>query len=206
MPEFTAASAAAVSFGFDPVIRLAGGRAVAYDESCLVIDLITPLDLHQGHLSAFDAAADSFRNLLRDLGVDARVGQVAGEYCAGNHSVNARGQVKIVGIAQRVMRGARLLTASVVLESPDRLRPVVDAVYGEMNLEWSQATLGSLRDEGVPLSRDEMTAELVTGLHERHTAWASPQATWLRETSPEGTRDDFPRVGAAPLLHLRGEG
>ena len=36
--------------------------------------------------------------------VDARVGEVPGEYCPGSHSVNARGRVKVVGTAQRMVR------------------------------------------------------------------------------------------------------
>lgn len=177
MPEFAAASAAARRLGFDPVIRLAGGRAVAYDQSCLIIDLMAPLELYSNHLTAFDAGALCFRDALRDMGLDARIGPVVGEYCAGDHSVNARGQVKIVGIAQRAMRRARLLTACIVLETPDRLRPVVDAVYGEMMLEWSPASLGSVRDEGAQGTLDEIVHQLVTGLQHRHSAWAFPQAT-----------------------------
>jgi lipoate-protein ligase A len=177
MPEFAAASAAARRLGFDPVIRLAGGRAVAYDQTCLIIDLMAPLSLFSNHIAAFDAGAICFRDVLGDLGLDARVGPVVGEYCAGDHSVNARGQVKIVGIAQRAMRRARLLTACIVLETPDRLRPVVDAVYGAMNLEWSPASLGSVRDEGAQGTLDEMVHELVTGLQQRHSAWALPQTT-----------------------------
>jgi lipoate-protein ligase A len=174
MPEFAAASAAARNFGFEPVIRLAGGRAVAYDQTCLVIDLMAPVELYKNHIAAFDAGAACVRDVLRDMGLDARVGQVAGEYCAGNHSVNARGQVKIVGIAQRVMRRARLLTACIVLEAPGRLRPVVDAVYGSMQLEWSPESLGSLRDEGVQCSLDDIVHEFVAGLQHRHSAWALP--------------------------------
>ncbi len=52
---------------------------------------------------------------LRGLGVDARVGEVPGEYCPGAYSVNARGRVKLIGTAQRLVRGAALLGASVVV-------------------------------------------------------------------------------------------
>lgn len=174
MPEFAAASSAARELGFDPVIRLAGGRAVAYDETCLVIDLIAPSHLFADPLAAFDATAASFCDLLRGLGIDARVGAVEGEYCSGAHSVNARGQVKLVGIAQRTMRQARLLTAAIVMESPQRLVPVIDAVYGAMGLKWSPATLGGLRDEGARLSLDDIVNKLVAGLAGQHSAWSRP--------------------------------
>lgn len=179
MPEFAAASAAARGFGFDPVIRLAGGRAVAYDQTCLIIDLMAPLKFYGDHIAAFEAGAACFRDVLGDLGLDARVGPVVGEYCAGDHSVNARGQVKVVGIAQRAMRSARLLTACIVLEKPERLRPVVDAVYGAMKLDWSPSSLGSVRGEGVQGTLDEIVHELVTGLQQRHSEWAFPQITHI---------------------------
>ncbi|WP_146072748.1 lipoate--protein ligase family protein [Cryobacterium sp. Y62] len=179
MPEFAEASAAARSFGFDPVIRLAGGRAVAYDQTCLIIDLMAPLEFYNNHIAAFEAGAGCFRDVLGDLGLDARVGPVVGEYCAGDHSVNARGQVKVVGIAQRAMRRARLLTACIVLETPERLRPVVDAVYGAMKLEWSPASLGSVRGEGAQGTLDEIVRELVSGLQQRHAEWAFPHLTQI---------------------------
>ena len=182
MPEFAAAAAAARDLGFDPVIRLAGGRAVAYDETCLIVDLMAPVELYNNHIAAFDASSGCLRDVLGDLGVDARVGPVVGEYCAGDHSVNARGVVKIVGIAQRASRRARLITACIVLDAPERLRPVVNAVYSAMTLEWLPATLGSVRDEGVPGTLDEITHALVTGLQQQHSNWAFPQSTQIPGT------------------------
>ena len=75
MPSFAAAQEAAQKQGFAPVIRLAGERAVAYDESCLVIDLITPTDRHIANELVFDVVSESMRRVLVDLGVDARVGR-----------------------------------------------------------------------------------------------------------------------------------
>jgi len=174
MPTFEAAAAAARSHGFAPVIRLAGGRAVAYDEDCLVIDLLTPSEQRFANEAVFDVAAASIRSVLMDLGVDARVGEVPGEYCAGAHSINARGQVKLVGIAQRVTRGARLVTASIVLGHAERLRAVVDDVYAAMGLEWNPATFGTLAGEGVRASPHELEAAITRGLAETHTEWATP--------------------------------
>ena len=87
--------------------------------------------------------------------------------------------MKVVGIAQRVMRRARLLTSCIVLEAPERLRPVVDAVYGAMKLEWSPASLGSVRGEGGAGTLDEIVHELVSGLQQRHSEWAFPHPTHI---------------------------
>ncbi len=175
MPTFAAASDAALAHGSTPVIRLAGGRAVAYDDDCLVIDLLTPSTEAERFATqeVFDVAAACIRSVLVDLGVDARVGEVPGEYCAGAHSVNARGRVKLVGIAQRVTRGARLVTASLVLGHAERLRNVVDDVYSAMGLEWDPATFGTLADEGVRLSPAELESAITTALASRYTEWAA---------------------------------
>jgi len=176
MSSYPLAQDAAQSQGFAPVIRLAGGRAVAYDESCLVIDMITPSDPGISNELVFDVVSESVRRVLVDLGVDARVGAVDGEYCAGPHSVNARGAVKLVGIAQRVTRGARLVTASIALGPAERLRSVIDDVYAAMSLEWDPLTFGTVADEAVPASSETLTAGIITGLAVTHTKWAEPFA------------------------------
>lgn len=174
LPGFAEAEICARNHGYAPVIRLAGGRAVAYDTACVVIDLLTPASARLEHTRAFEVAAACFRDTLRDLGVDARVGAVPGEYCAGDHSVNARGTVKLVGIAQRVVRGARLVTASIVLDQAEPLREVVNDVYAIMGLDWDPATFGSVAAEGVPGSVAALTDALVQGLATVHTDWALP--------------------------------
>jgi octanoyl-[GcvH]:protein N-octanoyltransferase len=172
LPTFAAAQEAARRHGFEPVVRLAGGRAVAYDESCVVIDLLTPsLDRFET-VRAFEVAASCIRDALRDLGIDARVGPVPGEYCPGDHSVNARGAVKLVGIAQRVVKGARLVTASIVLGGLEPLRTVVDEVYAAMELPWNPSTFGSVHAEGVAGVPAELADRLVAGLAGPHAQWA----------------------------------
>lgn len=174
MPVFAAAQEAAKAHGFAPVIRLAGGRAVAYDESCLVVDLITATDQNISTERVFDVVSESIRRVLVDLGVDARVGAVPGEYCAGPHSVNARGAVKLVGIAQRVTRRARLVTASIALGSANGLRSVVNDVYAAMSLDWDPQTFGTLAGEGVQATPEELAQSIVTGLARTHPEWAAP--------------------------------
>jgi octanoyl-[GcvH]:protein N-octanoyltransferase len=176
LPTYAAATAAARAHGFEPVIRLAGGRAVAYDSNCLVVDLITPTDRDAGIQQVFDVAAESIRRVLADLGVDARVGEVAGEFCAGAHSINARGVVKLVGIAQRVTRGARLVTASIALDNAGALSAVINDVYGAMNLPWKPETFGTLAAEGISRSLSDCAAAITTGLSVTHTLWATETA------------------------------
>ena len=102
---FADATAAARRHGFTPVIRGAGGRAAAYDEGCLIFDEVMPAD-GTAIRERFADDADRQARGLQSLGVDARVGEVPGEYCPGEFSVNARGRVKLIGAAERIIRGA----------------------------------------------------------------------------------------------------
>jgi octanoyl-[GcvH]:protein N-octanoyltransferase len=148
LPGFASAAAAASRRGYTPVIRGAGGRAAAYDEGCLVFDVVMPAaDSTAGIQARFSDEAQRQAHALRSLGVDARVGEVPGEYCPGEFSVNARGETKLVGAAQRIVRGAWLLSTVVVVQPAGALRAVLEDVYSELGLEWDPATAGSVADE-----------------------------------------------------------
>ena len=94
----------------------------------------------------FAADADQHARALRGLGVDARVGEVPGEYCPGEFSVKARGSVKLIGAAERIVRGAWLHSSVVVVEGAARLRAVLEEVYGALGLEWDPATVGAVAE------------------------------------------------------------
>jgi octanoyl-[GcvH]:protein N-octanoyltransferase len=148
LPGFADAMQAARRHGFTPVIRAAGGRAAAYDEGCLIVDEIMPAaDAMAEIRERFADGAALQASALRTLGVDARVGAVAGEYCPGEFSVNARGATKLIGSAQRIIRGGWLFAAVVVVASAERLRPVLEDVYAALGLDWEPATTGSIAAE-----------------------------------------------------------
>jgi lipoate-protein ligase A len=162
LPGFSGAAGAARRRGFAPVIRSAGGRAAAYHDGCLVIDEIVPeTDAMSAIRARFAAGADRQARALRGLGVDARVGAVAGEYCPGEFSVNARGHTKLVGAAQRIIRGAWLFSAVVVVSGSGTLRTVLEDIYAELGLEWDAATTGSVADEVSTVTIDEVRQALL---------------------------------------------
>ena len=84
---------------------------------------------------------------LRDLGVDARIGEIPGEYCPGEHSVNASGKRKLMGVGQRILLHAAHVGGVVVVGQSDRVRDVLIPVYEALDLEWDPATAGSVEDE-----------------------------------------------------------
>jgi octanoyl-[GcvH]:protein N-octanoyltransferase len=147
-PGYPAAVRAARADGFEAVERLAGGRAAVFHEQTLAFAHAIPDSDPLAHThERFEQAALTMVNALRSLGVDARIGEVPGEYCPGTHSVNARGRVKLTGIGQRVIKGAAHLGGVVVVGQSGRLRGVLVPVYAALGLDWEPATAGSVEDE-----------------------------------------------------------
>jgi lipoate-protein ligase A len=166
---FGRAAQAARDHGFAPVIRSAGGRAAAYHEACLVIDEIVGAGDAMADVDArFAAEAESQALALRRLGIDARVGEVPGEYCPGRFSVNARGAVKLVGAAQRIISGAWLFSTVVVVDGSGAIRAVLRDVYAALGLDWDPASVGSIAGERPATTVDEVRHALLARLADRY--------------------------------------
>ena len=160
-PGFPAAAEAARARGFEPVVRAPGGHAVAYHGGCLVVDEVLPHDDPiAGLQERFRRSAETLAGALREVGVDSRVGRIAGEFCPGEYTVNARGAVKLVGSAQRVIRRASLLAASIAVTDAAALRAVLEDVYAALELDWDPATAGGVADE-VPVTVEDVERAIV---------------------------------------------
>jgi octanoyl-[GcvH]:protein N-octanoyltransferase len=148
LPGFAAAVQTARAAGFEPLVRAVGGRPVAYTTEALVVDHVRHERVApDGMESRFAQYGDLYAGVLRDLGIDARVGAVPGEYCPGAHSVNARGVVKLIGTGQRVVRDGWLFSALVVLGDDELLRPLLTEVYRLLELPFDPASVGSIAAE-----------------------------------------------------------
>jgi lipoate-protein ligase A len=154
-PGFQRAVRVGRELGYEPVLRLAGGRAAAFHDGTLAVARAThETDAASGTRSRFEQVSGGLAAALRDLGVDARVGEIPGEYCPGEWSVSARGTSKLVGVGQRLVSGGAHVGAVIVVTGSQRLRELLVAVYEALGLEWDPATLGSVSDElaGVTLA------------------------------------------------------
>jgi octanoyl-[GcvH]:protein N-octanoyltransferase len=145
---FTDAVRAARAQNYQPVVRLAGGRAAVYHEGTLaftlaVADTYPPLRTHE----RFEEMAELVAEALTQLGVDARVGEIPGEYCPGGFSVNARGRSKLAGIGQRVISGGAHVGGVLVVRDSAGVRSVLEPVYAALGLDWRPETTGSVEDE-----------------------------------------------------------
>lgn len=168
-PGFAAAVAAAGEHGYATVMRLAGGSAAVFAQESVAFAWSMPSpELRSGIRERFAETSGWIAEALRDLGVDARIGEVPGEYCPGEWSVNAGSRSKLMGVGQRVVRGAAHVGGVVVVGDADRIRKVLIPVYAALGLEFDPATVGSLRDELGRVSVAEVTAALTEALGRRH--------------------------------------
>ena len=161
-PGYEAARSAAREAGFAAVERLAGGRAAVFHPGTVAIaraysDPQPPKRTY----ARFEEMADLIAAGLRDLGVEALVGEIPGEYCPGAYSVNARGATKLAGIGQRMIRGGAHMGGVVVASGGREVADVLIPVYRALELDWDPATSGSVADE---LGRDVDPGEVEEAL------------------------------------------
>ena len=147
-PGFERAREAAREAGFGAIRRLAGGHAAVFHAQTVAFAWCVPdAEPRQRIHQRFEVMAERVTCALRRLGVDARVGEVPGEYCPGEHSVNARGATKIMGVGQRLVRGAAHVGGVIVVDGSQRIRDVLAPVYDALELEWNPEATGSVADE-----------------------------------------------------------
>jgi octanoyl-[GcvH]:protein N-octanoyltransferase len=169
-PGYEAAAEAAGAAGFAAVERLAGGRAAVFHQGTIAIaraysDPQPPKRTY----ARFEEMAGLIADTLRGLGVDARVGEVPGEYCPGAYSVNARGKSKLAGIGQRMIRGGAHMGGVVIASGGRDIARVLEPVYRALELDWDPATSGSVSEElGREVDPGEIEEALLSELGKRY--------------------------------------
>ena len=144
-PLYTQAVKAAKTAGYMPIERLAGGRAAAFHPETIAFSWACPsTDPKSGITDRFEFISTLIRDVCVSLGVDARVGQIPGEYCPGRYSVNVAGTHKIMGVGQRLISGAAHVGGVLVVGDAVGTRRIVEIVYAAMGLPWNPETVGAL--------------------------------------------------------------
>ena len=160
-PGYAEAADAARAHGFDAVKRLAGGRAAVFHEHTVAFAWAqrNP-DPWPGTHARFREVAGAVERALKRLGVDARTGEIPGEYCPGEYSVNARGKTKLAGVGQRIIQGGTHIGGVIVVADAARIRDVLIPVYDALGLRWDPDTTGSIEDEIGPVSFEDVASAI----------------------------------------------
>ena len=159
---YPAAVRAARAGGFEAIERLAGGRAAVFHRDTIAFaHAVADPDPRSRITERFDAAAGLVAAALSGLGVDARVGEVEGEYCPGAHSVNAFGTHKVMGVGQRVVAGGVHVGGVIVVDGAEAVRGILEGVYSALNLDWRPETTGSVAAAAPGASWDDVVAALL---------------------------------------------
>ena len=154
----------AENLGFTPVVRSPGGRAVAYHEESIVFDVLShDPNPHQLINKRFQAIGEVFIETFDRLGIQAELGQLPREFCPGKYSVISE-NVKLVGTAQRIMRGGWLVGASIIVRNAAPVRQVLSNVYRALELDMDPSTVGSLNEFDSNISVDDLITSLITTL------------------------------------------
>lgn len=160
---------AARAGGFEAIERLAGGRAAVFHEHTVALaHAVADADPRRRVTERFELTAGLVADALRRLGVDARVGEVAGEYCPGAHSVNARAARKVVGIGQRLVAGGAHIGGVVVVDGAERVNEILIPVYAALDLDWLPDATGSVAAEVPGATWDGVADGLAVAYAERY--------------------------------------
>jgi octanoyl-[GcvH]:protein N-octanoyltransferase len=158
---YAKAAHAARDHGFDVVKRLAGGRAAVFHEHTVALAWAQRnADPWPGTHDRFRVVAAAIERALQGLGVDARTGEIPGEYCPGEYSVSARGRTKLAGIGQRIIKGASHIGGVIVVAEAARVRDVLIPVFDALGLSWDPETTGSIEEEIGPVAFGDVTAAI----------------------------------------------
>jgi len=153
--------------GYSPVIRLPGGRAVAFHERTISFSWTTPGTDPIGSIRRrFTETATLISRALELVGVPTRIGEIPGEYCPGEHSINHAGSIKLAGIGQRLAPKASHVGGVLVVDDAAGIRDVLIPIYDALGLTMDPHTIGSAAAVATGVDTDAVTAAIVEALSE----------------------------------------
>ena len=122
------------------------------------------------------------------LGVDAALGPVPGEYCPGEFSINDGHGHKLVGTAQRLVRGGWLFGTVILVADPEPVREVLTDVYEALELDWDPGD-GRRRDDHRPRRHAQDVHAAVLPRYGQLGGWCPANCRPTLSSSP-GPRSD----------------
>jgi octanoyl-[GcvH]:protein N-octanoyltransferase len=194
-PGYVHAVRAAGANGFTAVERLAGGRAAVFHESTLAFSWAIPDPEPPARtIHRFEIISSLIQFAFQSLGVDARIGELPGEYCPGRWSINLGGRVKVMGVGQRLVRGAAHVGGVVVVDDGHRIRDVLVPVYRSLGLDWDPRTAGSLADRSPGLGNDEVSTAIIEAFASRFSLERGVLPSTIIDEAMSNLADHLPKV------------
>lgn len=161
-PGYRQAVGAVSDQGYAPVERLAGGRAAVFHEHTIAFSWAMPsADPRASIEPRFRMIADIVAAALGSLGADARIGEVPGEYCPGSWSVNLGGARKVMGVGQRLIRGAAHLGGVLVVDGADLVNRPLVAAYAALGYSWRPEATGAIAESVPGITTAEVAEALI---------------------------------------------
>ena len=156
-PNFQKAVDSAIAHGFQPVKRLTGGRAAVFHEGTLGFAWTIPDSNPRFNVEIrFKSISDLVKQSLCKLGFDARIGEVTGEYCSGKYSVNLNGNIKVMGVGQKLATRASHIGGVIVVKDSNLTRSILSDIYKDLQIDWNPETAGSLDDINKSIKIDDV--------------------------------------------------
>ncbi|MFP4233429.1 MAG: biotin/lipoate A/B protein ligase family protein [Nitriliruptoraceae bacterium] len=182
-PGFDRAVEASQAAGFAPVVRLAGGRPAVFTPSTIAFAWSIPAEQPTAGIGErFEVLSSCLVEALLSLGLDARVGEVPGEYCPGSSSVNLAGTRKVAGVGQRLLRRAAHTGGVVVVDDAAAINRVLTPVYAALGLSFDPAVTGQLRSPGRAVTFEDARQAIAAafGRHHELEPWRLDAETLAR--------------------------
>ena len=145
--DFDVAKKVADACEFPPVERSVGGRAVAYTGNTVAFARVTPLaDMRVGMDERYEETTQAVQRALWRLGAPVVRGEPEASFCPGDYSLQRDG--KLAGVAQRVRKGAALVSGVVVVRDHEEIAGVLDPVYAALDVPFDPESVGSAAKAG----------------------------------------------------------
>jgi lipoate-protein ligase A len=145
---FGEAVAIAASHGYDPTVRIAGGRAVVFSPTIIRFAWTVRVEEPAKTMhDRFRALAEAAVRSLAEFGVRGTIGETPDEYCAGEYSVHILGHRKVMGVGQRLSRSAAQIGGMIVVSDPDDINDVLVPVYEALGVSIDPTATGSVADD-----------------------------------------------------------
>jgi hypothetical protein len=131
---------------------------------------------------------------FQSLGIDSRIGELPGEYCPGQWSINVGERVKVMSVGQRLVRGAAHVGGVVVVDDGHRIRDVLVPVYRSLGLDWDPRTAGSLADRSPGLDNATVSAAIIEAFASRFSLERGTLPGTVLDEATSNLADHLPQV------------